>query len=120
MVFCPSCDGVSLKFKKTNTFKGIVQQILTGVNKLKKYALVNWRPGHFSFWNFKGTLSQEKQKTIFSGLKICRMALSNQINFSSFFSLHKMTYRSFINSEYDNLLSPLPHKMALRRHVLEN
>jgi hypothetical protein len=70
--------------------------------------------------DFKGTPSQEEHKTIFSGLKICKMALSNQIDFSAFFSLRKMTYRNFgISSipEYDNPLSLLPRKMALRRHV---
>jgi hypothetical protein len=60
--------------------------------------MVNWRPARFLFY-FKGTPSQEKkQKTIFSGIKTCKMALSNQIDFSAFFSLHKMTYRNFINS----------------------
>ncbi len=46
----------------------------------------------------KGTPSQEEHKTSFSGLKICKMALSNQIDFPAFFSLRKMTYRNFINS----------------------
>ncbi len=45
--------------------KGIVQQILRGVNtKLKNSVLVNWKPGHFSILNFKGTPSQEEHKTI--------------------------------------------------------
>jgi hypothetical protein len=48
--------------------------------------------------NFKGTPSQEEHKTSFSGLKICKMALSIQINFLAFFSRCKMTYRNFINS----------------------
>jgi hypothetical protein len=48
------------------------------------------------------------------------MALSNQIDFPGFFRLREMTYRNFVNSEYDNPLSTLPRKMALRRHVLEN
>ncbi len=48
------------------------------------------------------------------------MALSNQIDFPAFFSLRKMTYQNFINSGYNNPLSPLPRKMALIRHVLEN
>jgi hypothetical protein len=47
---------------------------------------------------FKGTPSQEEQKTIFSGLKVCKMALSNQIDFPAFFSLRKMTYWNFVNS----------------------
>jgi hypothetical protein len=52
----------------------------------------------FFFLYFKGTPSQEEQKTIFSGLMICKMALSNQIDFPAFFSLRKMTYRNFISS----------------------
>ncbi len=51
----------------------------------------------FFFLNFKRTPSQEEHKTIFSDLKICMMALSNQIDFPAFFCLHKMTYRNFIN-----------------------
>jgi hypothetical protein len=53
----------------------------------------------FFFLNFKGTPSQEEQKTIFfSGLMICKMALSNQIDFPAFFILRKMTYRNFIST----------------------
>jgi hypothetical protein len=52
----------------------------------------------FFFMNCKGTQSQEEYKTIFSDLKICKMALSNQIDFPAFFHLRKMTYWSFINS----------------------
>ena len=52
----------------------------------------------FFFLNFKGSPLQEEQKTIFSGLMICKMALFNQIDFPAFFSLRKMTYRNFINS----------------------
>jgi hypothetical protein len=37
--------------------------------------------------NFKGTPSQEEQKTIFSGLKITAMALSGQSDFPAFFRL---------------------------------
>jgi hypothetical protein len=36
------------------------------------------------FLNFKGTPSPEEHKTSFSGLKICKMALSNQIDFPAF------------------------------------
>jgi hypothetical protein len=36
--------------------------------------------------NFKGTPSQEEHKTIFSSLKICKMALSNQIDFPAVFN----------------------------------
>jgi hypothetical protein len=42
------------------------------------------------FFNFKGTPSQEEHKTIFSSLKINEVALSDQIDFPAFFSLHKM------------------------------
>jgi hypothetical protein len=59
--------------------------------------LVNQRPAHFFFLNFKGTPSQEEHKTIFSGLKINKMALSDQNDFSAFFRLRKMTYWNFIN-----------------------
>jgi hypothetical protein len=52
----------------------------------------------FFFWNFRGTLSQEGNKAIFSGLNICMMALSNQIDFPEFFHLWKVTYSNFINS----------------------
>jgi hypothetical protein len=78
--------------------KGIVQRILRG----RYYAQIihagklEARP--FFFLNFKGTPSQEEQKTIFSGLTICRMALSDQSDFPAIFHLHKMTYRNFINS----------------------
>jgi hypothetical protein len=48
--------------------------------------------------NFKGTPSQEEHKTIFSGLMICKMALSGQIDFTGFFRLREMTYRDFVNS----------------------
>ncbi len=44
----------------------------------------------FFFLNFKGTPSQEEQKTIFSGLTICKMAMSDQSNFPAIFRLRKM------------------------------
>jgi hypothetical protein len=53
---------------------------------------------HISFQIFKGTPSQEEHKTIFSGFGIDDMALSDQIDFSAFFRLRKMTFRNFINS----------------------
>jgi hypothetical protein len=46
----------------------------------------------FFFLNFKETPSQEEHKTIFSGLKICKMALCNQIDFLAFLRLREMTY----------------------------
>jgi hypothetical protein len=64
--------------------------------------------------NFKGTPSQEEHKTIFSGLTICKIALSDQSDFLAIFCLRKMTYPSSI-PEYDNPLSLLLRKMALRR-----
>jgi hypothetical protein len=53
----------------------------------------------FFLLNFKGTPSQEEQKTIVSGLAICKIALSDQSDFPAIFRLRKMTYRNFINSE---------------------
>jgi hypothetical protein len=52
----------------------------------------------FFFLNFKGTPSQEEHKTIFSGLTICKMALSDQSDFPAIFHLCKMIYQNFINS----------------------
>jgi hypothetical protein len=52
----------------------------------------------FFFLNFKLTPLQEEHKTIFSGLTICKMALSDQSDFTAIFRLRKMTYRNFINS----------------------
>jgi hypothetical protein len=45
----------------------------------------------FLFFNLKGTLSQEEHKTIFSGLKSNKMALSDQIDFSAFSCHGKIT-----------------------------
>jgi hypothetical protein len=70
-----------------------------------------------NFLNFKGTPSQEGHKTIFSSLKICKMALSNQIDFLAFLGLRKMTTGISSIPEYHNPLSPLPWKMASRRYV---
>jgi hypothetical protein len=52
----------------------------------------------FFFLNFRGTTTQKEHETIFSGLKICKMALSNQIDVLAFFCIREMTYRNFINS----------------------
>jgi hypothetical protein len=41
----------------------------------------------FFYLNLKGTPSQEEQKTIFSGLTICKMALSDQSDFPAIFRL---------------------------------
>jgi hypothetical protein len=48
--------------------------------------------------NFKGTPSQEKQKTMVSGSTIFKMALSDQSDFPAIFRLRKMAYWNFINS----------------------
>jgi hypothetical protein len=53
---------------------------------------------HIFILNLKGTLLPEENKTIFRGLKIHEMALSDQIDFLAFFRLRKMTYWNFINS----------------------
>jgi hypothetical protein len=71
----------------------------------------------FFFFDLKGTPSPEEQKTNFSGLKICKMALSNQIDSPAFFSLRTMTYRNF---GIRQSAIAFPPKMALCRHVLEN
>jgi hypothetical protein len=52
----------------------------------------------FFLLNLKGTPSQEEHKTIFSGLKITKMALSDSSDFLTFFRLRKMTHQNFINS----------------------
>jgi hypothetical protein len=59
--------------------------------------LVNWSPPIF-FLNFKGTPSQEEHKIIFSGLTICKIALSDQSDFPAISRLRNMTSRNFINS----------------------
>jgi hypothetical protein len=45
----------------------------------------------YFLFDFKGAPMQGEHKTIFSGLKICKMALSDQIDFPAFFHLQKMT-----------------------------
>jgi hypothetical protein len=47
----------------------------------------------FFFLNFKGIPSQQKHKTIVSGLKIYDMALSDQNNILGFFQLRKINYQ---------------------------
>ncbi len=47
---------------------------------------------------FNDTISQEEHKTIFRGLKISEMTLSNQSHFLQFFGPRKMTYQSLDNS----------------------
>jgi hypothetical protein len=61
--------------------KNTVQQILTGVNTTGK---LEARP--FFFSNFKGKPSLKEHKTIFSGLKISKMALSGQSDATALFS----------------------------------
>jgi hypothetical protein len=65
--------------------KGVVQQILRGVEtKFNRSVLVNWRAGPFLFLYFKETTSQEAPETIFSGLKMNEMALSDQTDIPAF------------------------------------
>jgi hypothetical protein len=45
----------------------------------------------FFFLNFKGTPSQEEHKTVFSGLKINKMALSGQSDATALFSAVRYT-----------------------------
>jgi hypothetical protein len=63
---------------------------------------ISWPASRATFFrNFvwpSHTPSQEEHKTIISGLKINVMALFDQIDFSAFLRLRKMTYRNFINS----------------------
>ncbi len=72
----------------------------------------------FFFLNYKGTPSQEEHITIICGLRNDDTALSGWIDSSAFYLLVKIT-RISSTPEYDNPLSPLPHKMALSHHVLE-
>jgi hypothetical protein len=60
--------------------------------------LVNWSPARFYLFNFKKEQSQEKDNTIFRGLNIYEITLSDQIDFPGFFHLQKMTYRNLIKS----------------------
>ncbi len=78
--------------------KGIVQRILRGVDTKLIICTGKLEARLFFFLIFKGTPSQEEHKTVFSSLKFCKMALSNQTDFPAFFHLQKMTYRKFINS----------------------
>jgi hypothetical protein len=72
--------------------KGIVQRILSGVNTMLKIIRASKLEARLVFFlNFKGSPSQEEQKTIFSGLTICKMALSDQTDFPAIFRLRKMT-----------------------------
>jgi hypothetical protein len=71
----------------------------------------------FFFFNFKGTPSQEEHKTIFSGLKLCKMDFSYQIDSPAFFSLHKITYRNFIKSGIRQPAIAFTPKMAFLRDV---
>ncbi len=60
--------------------KGIVQPFeLGGVTMLIRSAVKNWRSGNFLFLFLNDTISWEEHKTIFSGLRISEMTLSNQI-----------------------------------------
>jgi hypothetical protein len=61
--------------------------------------------------NLEGTPSLKEHKTIFSGLNINEMAVSDQNDFPSFFRLWKMTCQISLILEYNNLLLPLPVRL---------
>jgi hypothetical protein len=65
-----------------------------------------WTPANFSFLNFKGTSPQEEHKTVFGDLNVCKMALSNQIDFLAFFHLRKCLTGNSLIPEFNNPLSP--------------
>ncbi len=62
---------------------------------------------------FNDTTSREESKTIYCGLRISEMTLSNQSHFPRFFSPRKMTYRSLTNSNLRQAGIACPRKMTL-------
>jgi hypothetical protein len=62
----------------------------------------------FFFLNYEETPSLEEHKTIFSGLRIWKMALSNQIDSPPFFVSVRRLTKILSIPDYDNPLSPLP------------
>ncbi len=65
--------------------KGIFQPFeLGGETRLIGPAVINWRSGKF-FLIFNDKVSREEHKTIFSGLRISEITLSNQSHFLGFF-----------------------------------
>jgi hypothetical protein len=74
-----------MPFFKT-LFKGYVQPFEPkGVTRLIRSAVKNWRSGNFVKKFFDDTFSREEHKTIYSGLRISKMTLSNQSHFPRFF-----------------------------------
>jgi hypothetical protein len=66
-------------------FKGVVQPFeLGGLSRRIPSADKNWRSGKFFKIFFINTISREELKTIFSGLRISEMTLSNQSQFPRF------------------------------------
>ncbi len=78
--------------------KSIVQPFeLGGVTMLIRSAVKNWRSGKFFFKFFNDTISWEEHETIFSGLRISEMTLSNQI------IRLKMLWLKFVQKDFTEL-----------------
>ncbi len=80
-------------YESDGLLKGIVQPFeLGGETTLIRSAVKYWKAGMFFVKIFNDTISQEEHKTLFSGLRISEMTLSNQSHFSRCFSPRKMTF----------------------------
>jgi hypothetical protein len=93
--------------------KGIFQPFELGsVARLIRSAVINWRPGKFFFIMIQ---SHERSKTIFSGLKISEMTLSDQVTFRD---------RCGSDADPDPALhfdaDPDPDSIASFTHITEN
>jgi hypothetical protein len=55
--------------------------------------MINWRASKFFKINLKDKVSREEHKTIYSGLRIYGMALSNQSDLPPFFSPRKVNLK---------------------------
>ncbi len=81
--------------------KGIFQPFELGdETRLTGPAVINWRPVKF-FLIFNDKVSREEHKTMFSGLRISEMTLSNQSHFLGFF----LSPESHLMGFADGLLS---------------
>jgi hypothetical protein len=108
--------------------KGIVQPFELGAEtRLIRSAVKYWKPGKFFLEFFNDTISREENKTIFSGLRIFEMALSNQIHFPVFFSPRKVNLEIPINSGLgqagitrprNDFRQQVSSKMTFRRHQI--
>jgi len=58
-----------------------------GVTWLLRSGIIKWWPVKVLLFYFKDKVSREKHKTIYSGLRISEMALSNQSDLPAFFSM---------------------------------